>query len=329
MTTYGRTNAVTAGGGTPTPTQTKEVQATAFPTVVTPDEGYALSQATVTAPANLSAENIKKDVTIAGVTGSFEGAPVGDLKAFIAGTMTDELTLSEMRSYAFYQYPQPISINIANGVTSIPEQFAYRAKINTCRIPGSVKTIGNYAFGGDRDVSKNGTFEIEEGVTSLGTAAFYGRRFTIPMKIPDSVVTIGYSAFEESARVYLTENNNVETIEGRAFPYGAVFKENQTAEVLHLPKIKVIKNQAFYSAHFPYTIVLGPNITTIEFEGLRGNNSPTTKLVIKATTPPTIQSNSFEFSSTYEIVVPVGCLAAYQSATNWSQYADHMREGTE
>ena len=76
MTTYGRTNAVTGGGGTSTPTQTKEVQATAFPTVVTPDEGYALSQATVTAPANLTAENIKAGISIAGVEGSFEGTEV-------------------------------------------------------------------------------------------------------------------------------------------------------------------------------------------------------------------------------------------------------------
>lgn len=52
--------------------QEKTTQATAFPVSVTPDVGYdALTKVTVTAPANLSAANIKSGVNIAGVTGSY------------------------------------------------------------------------------------------------------------------------------------------------------------------------------------------------------------------------------------------------------------------
>ena len=52
--------------------QEKTTQATSFPVVLTPDAGYdALSKATVTAPANLSASNIKSGVNIAGITGSY------------------------------------------------------------------------------------------------------------------------------------------------------------------------------------------------------------------------------------------------------------------
>lgn len=58
-----------------TPVEEKTVQATAFPTVVEPQSGHALSKVTVTAPENLSAENIASGVTIAGVTGTFEGTP--------------------------------------------------------------------------------------------------------------------------------------------------------------------------------------------------------------------------------------------------------------
>lgn len=52
--------------------QEKTTQATAFPVSVTPDVGYdAMTKVTVTAPANLSAGNIKSGVNIAGVTGSY------------------------------------------------------------------------------------------------------------------------------------------------------------------------------------------------------------------------------------------------------------------
>ena len=59
--------------------QEKTTQATSFPVSVTPDVGYdALSKVTVTAPANLSAGNIKSGVNIAGVTGTY--APVTQTK---------------------------------------------------------------------------------------------------------------------------------------------------------------------------------------------------------------------------------------------------------
>lgn len=54
--------------------QSKTLKPTAFPSEVTCDEGYSgLDTVTVTAPDNLSADNIKKDVNIAGVVGSYGG----------------------------------------------------------------------------------------------------------------------------------------------------------------------------------------------------------------------------------------------------------------
>lgn len=44
--------------------------------VITPDEGYSLSEVTVTKPATLIPENIKKDVDIGGVVGTMEGGGV-------------------------------------------------------------------------------------------------------------------------------------------------------------------------------------------------------------------------------------------------------------
>lgn len=44
--------------------------------VIMPDEGYSLSEVTVTKPATLLPENIKKDVDIGGVVGTMEGGGV-------------------------------------------------------------------------------------------------------------------------------------------------------------------------------------------------------------------------------------------------------------
>lgn len=53
--------------------QARTVTPAQFPQTVQPQTGYdALSQVTVNAPANLLAQNIRKDVNIAGVTGTYE-----------------------------------------------------------------------------------------------------------------------------------------------------------------------------------------------------------------------------------------------------------------
>lgn len=44
--------------------------------VIMPDEGYSLSEVTVTKPSTLIPENIKKDVDIGGVVGTMEGGGV-------------------------------------------------------------------------------------------------------------------------------------------------------------------------------------------------------------------------------------------------------------
>lgn len=45
--------------------------------VIAPDDGYSLSEVTVTKPATLTPENIKKDVDIGGVVGTMEGGVSG------------------------------------------------------------------------------------------------------------------------------------------------------------------------------------------------------------------------------------------------------------
>ena len=53
-------------------------------------------------------------------------------------------------------------------------------------------------------------------------------------------------------------------------------------------------------------------------------------IILLPTTPPTLGSSVFNsISSSAVITVPKGSLNAYQTATNWSTYADKMVEATE
>lgn len=59
--------------GKPPVYQARTVTPQTFPTTVEPQQGYdALSSVQVNAPANLLAQNIRKDVNIAGVVGTYE-----------------------------------------------------------------------------------------------------------------------------------------------------------------------------------------------------------------------------------------------------------------
>ena len=52
-------------------------------------------------------------------------------------------------------------------------------------------------------------------------------------------------------------------------------------------------------------------------------------VIINATRPPRIQSTTFKSTSLTKIIVPKGSGEAYKSATNWSAYADIIKEAAE
>ena len=57
--------------------------------VITPDEGYSLSEVTVAKPATLIPGNIKKDVNIGGVVGTMEGGVSGKRSVTFTGREGD------------------------------------------------------------------------------------------------------------------------------------------------------------------------------------------------------------------------------------------------
>ena len=105
------------------------------------------------------------------------------------------------------------------------------------------------------------------------------------------------------------------------------------------PNITLIEGNSFGSnGNYPvFSRVTIPSkvvaIHAVAFVALNGESSLRT-VIMKPTTPPTIQAvpgNEMQSSfpirgSLKEIIVPAGCGEAYKSATNWSYYADIIKE---
>ena len=137
--------------------QNKTVNPSTSEQTVNCDDGYqGLDTVTVNAvdntiDSNIVAENIKKDVTILGVTGTLEGGS-GKLPKVIDSSVT-ELTANDLsgatsiRSYAFYTCNKLTNVTIPEGVTSIGQYaFQYCNSLTSITIPESVASIGQYAF---------------------------------------------------------------------------------------------------------------------------------------------------------------------------------------
>lgn len=93
-----------------------------------------------------------------------------------------------------------------------------------------------------------------------------------------------------------------------------------------------IGDYAFSSCYGLTSITIPDSVTSISgaaFYHCSTNTELGGTYTILATTPPTIQSNTFQNAKINQIIVPVGTSAAYKAATNWSALADKIEEATE
>ena len=89
----------------------------------------------------------------------------------------------------------------------------------------------------------------------------------------------------------------------------------------------VVPDTEPYVGYFYCNNIVLPKTTT----KVEGSGAPEMgKVYVKATTPPELYEFAFPDPAYFHfggIVVPVGCIEAYKSATNWSFYADYITEG--
>ena len=189
-------------------------------------------------------------------------------------------------------------------------------------IPEGTTVIRNYAFYG---CSRLKSATIPDSVTSIGNSAFLGCSSLTNVTIPYSVTSIGNSAFSGcSSLTNVTIPDSVTSIGQSAF-YNCSSLTNVT-----IPDIVTsIGDYAFKYCSSLTSITIPDSVTRIGRQSLYcGSSTKKATFIFNSTTPPTIQSDSFNASYINKIIVPAGCSDAYKAATNWSSFASYIEEAT-
>ena len=123
--------------------------------------------------------------------------------------------LKQLGDYAFYncQYAtfggEDLILRLPIGLESIGRSAFYQTQLCGIIIPGTVKTIGDYAFYGctllgmpeikdeDGNIVAHGVLQLGEGITAIGSRAFYGCAGLETLVLPDSLTTLGARVFNQ------------------------------------------------------------------------------------------------------------------------------------
>ena len=268
-------------------------------------------------------------------------------------TMTLPVSVTTISSYAYNGCIALDKVAIPNSVTSIGnEAFSGCTAMTNIEVPNSVKTLGNYVF---LNCTSLLYITIPSSITSIGNEAFSGCAALKRVYIDDLAAwcKISFAGYRSNPLYYaynlylngslvtnLVIPDSITTIK----PYA--FRACRSITSVEFPDtLTKIDNYAFMHCTSLTNVVIPDSVTSIggsSFEATSttslteitigsgvtsiGQNTfkAQTKLTIiycKATTPPTIQSNTFESVPTSCVVyVPTSAVSAYQSASYWSNF---------
>ena len=194
---------------------------------------------------------------------------------------------------------------IANGVTSIGEvAFAHCTGLTSIDVATdnpNYTSEGGVLFNKTKTTlvaypaGKGSSYTVPSSVTSIGNTAFQGCTGLTSITLPSSLTSIGNSAF-----VYCTGLTSIT-----------------------LPSsLTSLGERAFYNCTGLTSITLPSSLTSI------GNSAfldctGLTEITVEAIVPPAVSTNTFyNVSRTIPVYVPVGSLAAYQSANYWKEFTN-------
>ena len=186
-----------------------------------------------------------------------------------------------------------------------------------------------------------------EGVTTILESLFWQCNNLTKVELPDTIINIDSYAFSECVNLIdVVIPNSVTNIYNNAF-YGC----ESLREITIPNSITEVNSSVFGNCSSLAKVTIPESVTTINFSAFDGcsslvnvtipssvtningmafsNCNNLTNITLLPITPPTLGGNAFMNIPTNAVfTVPRGSLSAYQTATNWSQYADKMIEAS-
>ena len=184
------------------------------------------------------------------------------------------------------------------------------------------------------------TVIIKDGVTSIGSWAFYNCSALTQVTIPESVTNIGYYAFLDcSALTQMDIPNSVTSINSWMFEGTALYDnaDNWINNVLYVDNClieaktelsgsyeitsgtRIIADDAFSGCSALTQVTIPDGVTSIGSSAFTGC-SALAEMTVLATVPPTITASTFHNISTQvKVSIPEGSRDTYMADENWKQ----------
>lgn len=261
-------------------------------------------------------------------------------------SLTDKLTTEEMITLAAEPpiETQEKTIDFtANGTYELYPDAGYALSKVTANV--NVPSLNKLPQVVDKTITEL-TAEDLEGATTTGDYAFYDCDNLTTVSLPTSLTSIGRNSFQSCNNLRsITLPSNVVYIEVYAFRncgalesvtfneglnaiYTEAFNECEALKDVVIPdSVTIIADRAFYYTPALTNMTIGRGITRIGSNAITSSGMTNKTITFLGTTPPTIQSNSF--NHILKMIVPAGTRDTYINATNWAKYADIIEEATE
>ena len=208
-----------------------------------------------------------------------------------------KITYNELKARNFFQCSNLTSVEMEDYITSIKDYCFYQcSSLTSINLPNNLTELGNSCF---------------NGCSSLTSIV-----------IPDSVTTIGSRLCQFcSSLTYLKLSNGLSQLAGHF-----IADCNNLTSITIPDSVTNITNYAFSEANGLTSITIPVNVKSVGNYAFK-DASNLQSIKMKATTPPTAGTSIFQgCSKLTKIYVPAGTLSSYQTATNWTAYADKMEE---
>lgn len=255
-------------------------------------------------------------------------------------------TVTKIDEQAFWYCTKLEQITIpadSSLTTLVSHCFAHCTSLLSIDLPTGISIIPNSAFDSCESLT---TLTIPYGVTSIGQWAFYHCKNLKTINLPNTLSTLNERALQDMVSLEEINANGSKYISQDGILYAKSsssyiltrYPSAKTAvsftprtntitigtyafEGVHAVQafvgnsgLKTIESNAFRDTSF-VSIDLPSSITSIKSSAFTSNDNITT-FILRATTPPTLQSTS-GVSGSFNIQVPSGSLNTYKNATNW------------